>query len=79
MTTYDLHDIAADRRSIPDLMDGFKRLVTLIDRNRRRYRTLQAIAHLDADQLRDIGLEPDDVAEAMNGNGEVLWTKIQHR
>lgn len=79
MTTYELHDIADDGRSIPDLMGGLKRLVTLFARQQSRHRTLRSIAHLDADQLRDIGLDPEDVADAMNGDGEVLWNKIQRR
>jgi uncharacterized protein YjiS (DUF1127 family) len=76
MTTYELHDTVDDRRALPDLMGGLVRLVARIQRHRRRYSTLQSIAHLDAMQLKDIGLDPDDVADALRGDGEVLWTKV---
>jgi uncharacterized protein YjiS (DUF1127 family) len=75
MTTYELHDIAAEPR-LPNLFAGLGSLFGRVARHHRRYRTLRSIAHLDAIQLRDIGLDPDDVADALNGDGAALWSKI---
>jgi hypothetical protein len=76
MTTYELHDIAESGRSIPDLLAGPRRLAAFVARHLRRYRTLQSIAHLDAVQLQDIGLDPEAVADALGGDGEALWSSI---
>ena len=76
MTTYEFSDFTAERSADP--LAGLKRLIGLLLRQQRRYRTLQSLAHLDAIQLADIGLDADDVADAMNGDSTVLWTKIQH-
>ena len=75
MTTYAFSDITAER-SARNPLDGLKRLIGLLIRHRLRYRTLQSLAHLDAVQLADIGLDAEDVTDAMNGDGAVLWTKI---
>jgi uncharacterized protein YjiS (DUF1127 family) len=76
MTTYDLHHVTDDRRMFPDVVAGFTRLIATLKRHHRRRITLRSIAHLDALQLQDIGLDPADVADAMDGDGEVLWSKI---
>lgn len=76
MTTYDLHHVTEDRRMFPAVVAGFTRLITTLKRHHRRRTTLRSIAHLDALQLQDIGLDPADVADAMDGDGEVLWSKI---
>jgi len=75
MTTYESSDFVNERPA-PDVLRGPRRLLALIIRYRQRRRTLQCIAHLDAVQLQDIGLDPDHVADAMNGDGAVLWTRI---
>lgn len=76
MTTYDLHDTAGRRSAIFDPIAAFRRLTGIVIRHRLRYDTLRSLAHLDASQLRDIGLDPDEVADAMNGDGEMLWSRI---
>jgi uncharacterized protein YjiS (DUF1127 family) len=76
MTTYDLHHMTDDRRMFPELVAGVARLVAAVKRHRLRRLTLRSIAHLDALQLEDIGLDPADVTDAMNGDGEVLWSRI---
>lgn len=75
MTTYELHDVT-DRHWMPNPFAGIRQLAARIARHRRRYRTLQSLARLDAIQLADIGLDPEHVADAIAGDAEALWNSI---
>jgi len=76
MTTYEFSGFA-DRRPAPALAGGIRRVLDLVVRHRRRRQTLQSIAHLDVEHLQDIGLDPEAVADAMDGDCTALWDRIE--
>ena len=79
MATFELRELAHDWRPMPGLLGPLERLVAHVVRAHRRRITLQHLARLDTVQIVDIGLDPDDVAAALAGDGEQLWHKLSRR
>jgi uncharacterized protein YjiS (DUF1127 family) len=48
-------------------------------RNRKTRLDLKELSHLDARLLRDIGLEPADVYDALNGRRLTVWLNPMRR
>ncbi len=78
MTTYELYDLPGTRPVLRPA-SGIRRLLDLIARHRLRRRTLQLLARLDAEQLGDIGIDPELVADALDGDAGPLWSSIEDR
>jgi uncharacterized protein YjiS (DUF1127 family) len=67
MTSVDLYDPRASRQQNPVILAGIKRLWATFRRERSARRTVLALSQLDDRLLRDIGIEPQDVIDAMKG------------
>jgi uncharacterized protein YjiS (DUF1127 family) len=66
MTTLESDDLLAAPRKRPGL---FAAIFQAIERNRlwhARQRALIQLSHFDAHMLRDMGIDPGDVADALN-------------
>lgn len=79
MTTYDLNGMSETRTTTPRLFDGVWHIVAALQLAYQRRQTVLRLSPLDAQQLADIGLEPTDVEDARNGDGQMLWLKISRR
>lgn len=78
MTTLESDDLLALPSKRPGLFAG---LVAVIERNRLARARKRALIHLsqyDAHMLRDIGIDPGDVADALNSHSKsVLFYPIR--
>jgi uncharacterized protein YjiS (DUF1127 family) len=79
MTTLELYEIAADKSRQSNVIGGLMKLAVRLATWRDRRRTVLKLATLDAFQLADIGLDPDDVEDALDGDARRLWAKIRVR
>lgn len=79
MTTLELYEIATDKSRQSDAIGSLLNLVVRLATWRARRRTILRLASLDAVQLADIGLERDDVEDALDGDASRLWARIRQR
>lgn len=79
MTTLELYEIAADKSRQSNIVGSLMRLAVRLATWRARRRTILRLAGLDAFQLADIGLEPADVADALDGDARQLWARTRLR
>jgi len=79
MTTLELYEIATDKSRQSDAIGSLLNLVFRLATWRARRRTILRLASLDAVQLADIGLERDDVEDALDGDASRLWARIHQR
>ncbi|WP_439602465.1 DUF1127 domain-containing protein [Devosia sp.] len=79
MTTLELYEIAADKSRQASVTGSLLKLAVRLATWRARRSTLLKLASLDAIQLADIGLEPTDVEDALDGDGRRLWARIHQR
>jgi uncharacterized protein YjiS (DUF1127 family) len=78
MTTLDLYEASAIAEKRPAILAGLKRLWTGFSRRREERITLNALSTLDTHLLRDIGIEPIDVYDALSGRRRsVLFNPIR--
>jgi uncharacterized protein YjiS (DUF1127 family) len=79
MTTLELYEIAADKSRQSNVIGSLTQLAANLATWRARRRTILRLASLDAVQLADIGLERDDVEDALDGDASRLWARIRQR
>jgi uncharacterized protein YjiS (DUF1127 family) len=75
MTTFELEHVAAERFESKHPLVRFGKLVAAMRQWHDRRRTLARISGLDEHLLRDAGFDPDDVRDALRGEGSALWEK----
>lgn len=80
MTTLDLYDTDTARTRHPAVLAGLRRLWASFARKRAERKTVMTLSQLDEKLLRDIGLEPQDVARALSDrNGPSILFNPMHR
>ena len=84
MTTIDYEDAPALLPELPArrvaVAGPLRTLVNWFTRRRAERLTLDELAHMDAYLLRDIGIEPSDVQDALNGKrNSVLFNPFRRR
>lgn len=76
MATLDLGDEPlAGRGSNVPARSGLRKLLAALRRRHDQRRTLARISSLDQHLLRDVGFDPDDVRDALEGEKSALWEK----
>lgn len=75
MTTFELEHVVDERRGSHKLWSAARQAFAAMRLWHDRRRTLARIAGLDEHLLRDAGLDPDDVRDALNGDASALWEK----
>jgi uncharacterized protein YjiS (DUF1127 family) len=74
MTTIDLYEPIPERRGRhPALIAGIKRLWTSMQKRGARRRSIIELSRMDARLLRDMGIEPLDVTDALSGKRRSVW------
>jgi uncharacterized protein YjiS (DUF1127 family) len=76
---FELQEFADERRVITGLRSGFERVFAAVRQWYVRRQTVARLAKLSAHQLRDIGVEPADVYDAVNNHYSALWEKVHLR
>lgn len=79
MTTLELYEIADDKSRQSSVTGSLLKLAVRLATWQARRQTILKLASLDAVQLADIGLERDDVEDALDGDARRLWAKIRVR
>jgi uncharacterized protein YjiS (DUF1127 family) len=79
MTTLELYEIAEEKPLRRSIVNRLMTVVTAYATWKARRRTLMWLASLDAFQLSDVGVDPDDVRDALNGDARRLWDGIARR
>lgn len=79
MTTLELYEIATDKSRQSNIIGSLLKLMVRLATWRARRETVLRLASLDAIQLADIGLERDDVEDALDGDARRLWARIGQR
>jgi uncharacterized protein YjiS (DUF1127 family) len=78
MTTLDLYEASGVAEKRPAILAGLKRLWAGFGRRREERMTLNALSRLDPYLLRDIGIEPLDVYDALSGRRRsILFSPIR--
>jgi uncharacterized protein YjiS (DUF1127 family) len=80
MTTYDLpfeREPAAEKR--PGFFPRLKQAWTNLQRRRREAATVIELSRLDARLLRDVGIEPMDVYDALHGRRRSMLFNPERR
>lgn len=67
MTTLDLFEPVTARTEHPVVLAGLRRLWASFNSRRQARRALHELSYMDARLLRDMGIEPLDVYDALNG------------
>ena len=67
MTTLDLFEPVASGTERPVVLAGLRRLWASFNRRRKDLRALHELSYVEARLLRDMGIEPLDVYDALNG------------
>jgi uncharacterized protein YjiS (DUF1127 family) len=75
MTTLALQAFADERPNTNGFLSGLLRVFVPVKRWYGRRQTLVHLSHLDEHLLRDLGFEPSDVDDALNGEDSPLWDK----
>ncbi|MGV3491036.1 MAG: DUF1127 domain-containing protein [Devosia sp.] len=79
MTTIDYNDTIIGRATVelPRTGNWLSRLYARWKRHRIQRKTLVELSHMDAYMLRDIGIDPVDVRNAMSGlNSSALFNPV---
>lgn len=79
MTTLELYETAEEKSRQSSIGSRLMSIGTALAGWRARRQTVLRLASLDAIQLGDIGLEPLDVQDALDGDAGRLWAKIGKR
>lgn len=78
MTTLDLFEPVAAGTERPVVLSGLRRLWASFNRRREERRALYELSYMDARLLRDMGIEPLDLYDALNGRGRsVLFNPLR--
>ncbi|MGB3338740.1 MAG: DUF1127 domain-containing protein [Devosia sp.] len=75
MTTFELEDVAREQHHTSNPWGAVRQALAAMRQWHDRRRTLARISHLDEHLLRDAGLDPEDVRDALEGDGSALWEK----
>lgn len=75
MTTFELEQPANQQSGRRGGVASLGGIWATVRRWHDRRRTLSRIAAMDEHLLRDAGFDPDDVRDALNGDGSALWEK----
>lgn len=75
MTTFELEHVADAQGGSRKLWIAVRQVLAAMRQWHERRQTLARIAGLDEHLLRDSGLDPDDVRDALNGDASALWEK----
>ena len=75
MTTLELLGLANGRPMTKSFLTGLVRIAASVKRWRERRQTLARLSRLSDRQLRDAGLEPSEIYDALNGQHASLWQK----
>lgn len=79
MTTLELRDFADERPSTNGFLGGIRRALASANDWYVRRQTLARLARLSDRQLRDVGFDPAEVYDAVNGQHTSLWEKPHNR
>ena len=81
MTTYDMLYELRPATPRTDRFAGIRRLLMSFWQRRAQQKLATSVSNLDARLLRDIGIEPDDVIEALNGQHQmtILFNPMRRR
>jgi uncharacterized protein YjiS (DUF1127 family) len=74
MTTLELQEFADERPGTNGFF-GLRHILASIKLWYDRRQTLARLSQLDEHQLRDVGFDPADVHDALNGEDALLWEK----
>lgn len=77
MTTFELEQLASEQRRGWFGIAALSRMMAALRLWHDRRRTLGRLADMDEHLLRDAGFDPEDVRDALNGDGSALWDKWQ--
>jgi uncharacterized protein YjiS (DUF1127 family) len=79
MTTLEFQEFADERPDTNGFFNGLLGVFAPVKRWHGRRRTLARLSRLSERQLRDVGLEPSEIYDALNGQHASLWQKPHSR
>jgi uncharacterized protein YjiS (DUF1127 family) len=79
MTTLEFQEFADERPGTNRFLNGLRNGFASVKRWHGRRRTLARLSRLSERQLRDVGLEPSEIYDAINGQHASLWEKPHSR
>jgi uncharacterized protein YjiS (DUF1127 family) len=75
VTTLELQEFADERPGTNGFLSGLLRVFASVRRWRAQRLTQARLSQLSERQLKDVGFEPADVYDALNGQHASLWEK----
>ena len=79
MTTLELQDFADERPGANGFLSGIRRVLASVKGWYVRRQTLARLSQLSDRQLRDVGFDPSEIYDAVNGQHASLWEKPHNR
>jgi uncharacterized protein YjiS (DUF1127 family) len=79
MTTLELRDFADERPNTNGALGGIRRVLASVKDWYVRRQTLARLSQLSDRQLIDVGFDPSQVYDAVNGQHASLWEKPHNR
>lgn len=75
MTTLELEEYAVERRNAGRVLGGLRAAIAAVGHWHRKRQTLARLSKLDDYLLRDVGIDPAELYDAMYGEHTSLWQK----
>jgi uncharacterized protein YjiS (DUF1127 family) len=79
MTTLELQDFADQRPGTNGSLSGIRRVLASMKAWYDKRRTLARLSQLSDRQLKDVGFDPSEIYDAVNGQHTSLWEKPHSR
>ncbi len=75
MTTLELEEYAGERRNAGRMFGGLRAAIAAVKHWHAKRQTLARLSKLDDYLLRDVGIDPAELYDAVHGEHTSLWEK----